>query len=342
MKCEKIYNHLNAVEFLSFRHPELWQELLQTIKGIDANKFLKYSEDKTKKGEILYSQSDINDEFELQLFPKGWYSTKTPYYVSEKPELTQELVKLTSPEDQKSFLDAKGEIALDTFNQVDFVKDKIAVEVQFGKYFSVAYDLHVKHTFFYSLGTINVGIEIIPTHEFEMRMDTGVAWWENEVANVIREGRSNPSVPIVIIGIEPEVLIPLPDANSRKKVNQATKKRDGIKQSLREAKQIKSDIEQSISSDLPEKEKVRIQKKLAKADATVNHLTESLREAEKNLQEAIKKNDELTAFKESAKETISSFNSTKKERSERLKGLKDEIRKQRQKAARQERAEKKE
>lgn len=37
-----------------------------------------------------------------------------------------------------------------------------------------------------------------------LKMDAGVAWWENEVANVIREGRSNPTVPIVMIGIEPD------------------------------------------------------------------------------------------------------------------------------------------
>ena len=35
-------------------------------------------------------------------------------------------------------------------------------------------------------------------------MDTGVGWFENEVANVIREGRNNASVPIYMIGIEPE------------------------------------------------------------------------------------------------------------------------------------------
>ena len=33
-------------------------------------------------------------------------------------------------------------------------------------------------------------------------MDTGVAWFENEVTNVIREGRNNPSVPVYILGIE--------------------------------------------------------------------------------------------------------------------------------------------
>ena len=40
-----------------------------------------------------------------------------------------------------------------------------------------------------------------------LKMDTGVAWFENEVANVIREGRSNPTVPIVMIGIEPEKIL---------------------------------------------------------------------------------------------------------------------------------------
>lgn len=79
--------------------------------------------------------------------------------------------------------------------------------MQFGKYFSVAYDLHVKHTFFYLRDDIDVGIEILPTRKMMRYMDTGVAWFENEVANVIREGRNNPSVPIYMIGIEPENIL---------------------------------------------------------------------------------------------------------------------------------------
>jgi len=33
-------------------------------------------------------------------------------------------------------------------------------------------------------------------------MSSGVAWYENELANIVREGRSNPSVPIILIGVE--------------------------------------------------------------------------------------------------------------------------------------------
>ena len=83
------------------------------------------------------------------------------------------------------------------------MKDRVAVEVQFGKYFAVQYDLHVKHTFFFERGDIDVGIEIIPMHSLMKEMSTGIAWYENELTNIVREGRSNPSVPIILIGIAP-------------------------------------------------------------------------------------------------------------------------------------------
>ncbi|WP_370690934.1 BglII/BstYI family type II restriction endonuclease [Helicobacter cappadocius] len=73
--------------------------------------------------------------------------------------------------------------------------------MQFGKYFSVQYDLHVKHTFFYQLDDIDIGVEIIPMHSLMKQMSTGVAWYENELTNIVREGRSNPTVLIILIGL---------------------------------------------------------------------------------------------------------------------------------------------
>src|SRR4030042_4736024 len=43
-----------------------------------------------------------------------------------------------------------------------FIKDRVAIEVQFGKYSFVAYDLFVKHLAFYIGDHIDVGIEILP------------------------------------------------------------------------------------------------------------------------------------------------------------------------------------
>lgn len=217
MKHDFIYNHLNAQEFLMVRRSEQWKQLVEAIEQINANDFLKISKDKARKGEVLYNQVAINDKFKRLLEVSGWSEMKKDYYVSGDIPTAKEIVKIKEPTEQKRIIEERGFVAFQTYNQVDFVKDRIAVEVQFGKYFSVAYDLHVKHTFFFLRDDIDVGIEIIPTHEMMRRMDSGVSWFENEVANVIREGRNNPSVPIVIIGIEPEDLIPAPKAKGREK-----------------------------------------------------------------------------------------------------------------------------
>ena len=207
MKIANQYSHLNGYEYMLFHRKELWEELVSAIHQIDAGKHIKLSKEKTKAGKKLYDQKAINREFERFLFAQGWESVKTPYYVTGDLKTAREIANIREKEEQKRIIEAKGLTAYSTYNQVDFVKNRVAVEVQFGKYFSVAYDLHVKHTFFFLRDDIDVGIEIIPTKAMCLKMDTGISWFENEAANVIREGRANPPVPIILIGIEPEEIL---------------------------------------------------------------------------------------------------------------------------------------
>ena len=108
-----------------------------------------------------------------------------------------------SLEDQKQYLLAQGAETIFSYNQTDHVKHRIAIEVQFGKYAFVAYDLFVKHLAFYAGRIINVGIEILPTKAMQKDMSSGIAYYEKELHNILRHGRSNPPVPLVIIGLEP-------------------------------------------------------------------------------------------------------------------------------------------
>jgi hypothetical protein len=70
---------------------------------------------------------------------------------------------------------AAGETPIMSYNQTDFVKDRVAVEVQFGKYSSVAYDLFVKHLAFYVRDEIDVGIEILAMKSMQKYMSSGPA-----------------------------------------------------------------------------------------------------------------------------------------------------------------------
>ncbi|MBQ4470336.1 MAG: restriction endonuclease [Synergistaceae bacterium] len=204
MRIAQIYSHLNGLEFMLVRKPDLWREIQQAISNVDASlAFEKVSREKTMIGKILLSPSKLNKLFKSEFMSFGWNEARIDYFVNEDLETTREIVHIRDKEKQRQIISQRGFTAYRTYNQVDFVKDKAAVEIQFGKYFSVQYDLHVKHTFFYERGDIDVGVEVIPTHTMMSMMSTGVSWYENELANIVREGRSNPSVPVILAGIEP-------------------------------------------------------------------------------------------------------------------------------------------
>ena len=107
------------------------------------------------------------------------------------------------PDIQKKTIEEAGHEAISSYNQTDFVKERIAVEVQFGKYSFVAHDLFVKHMAFYTSGVIDIGIEILPMKELERDMSSGVPYYERDLLNILRQGRGIPIVPLVIIGITP-------------------------------------------------------------------------------------------------------------------------------------------
>jgi len=204
MKIAKKYSHLNGEEYLIVHHKSLYNEIKDVIRVVNADKYkTKISKEKTKKGEKLYSPIEINKTIDEKFTFNEWKESRYQYYITLNRELMEKSISMPAKE-QKKFLIAHGENEpIFSYNQTDFVKDKIAVEVQFGKYSFVAYDLFVKHMLFYSGGVINLGIEILPTKKMQSQMSSGVAYYEGEVYNVMRQGRNNPPVPLLILGIEP-------------------------------------------------------------------------------------------------------------------------------------------
>ncbi|MFW6225069.1 MAG: BglII/BstYI family type II restriction endonuclease [Bacteroidota bacterium] len=204
MKIAQKYSHLNGEEYILVHKKKLYKEILSTIKSIDASQFMtKISQEKTMAGKRLYSPIDLNKAFNEKFNNLGWNESRYQYYITTDLKILPELI--TTPyEKQKEFLISKGiKEPISSYKQTDFVKEQIAVEIQFGKYAFVAFDLFVKHLLFYSGGVINLGIEVLPTKKMQSQMSSGVAYYEGEVYNVLRHGRNNPPVPLLILGIEP-------------------------------------------------------------------------------------------------------------------------------------------
>jgi hypothetical protein len=203
MQIIEHYSHLNGLEFLMVHKPALWQEIRDVIASVDATVFkTKVSKEKTMMGKLLYAPIEMNAAMNAAFDSRGWHESRTSYWVTKDAKLIRRTMHLDPIEQKKEIIDA-GESPIFSYNQTDFVKDRVAVEVQFGKYSFVAFDLFVKHMAFFVGDVIDLGVEILPMKELQREMSSGPGYYEGELYNLIRQGRGNPPVPLVIIGVAP-------------------------------------------------------------------------------------------------------------------------------------------
>jgi hypothetical protein len=183
--------------------PALWEEITSVIGKLNAKSCrTKVSKEKRTKDKLLYSPIEMNRASSAAFKARGWGEQRTSYWVTSDAQLIRKTMHLPAAQ-QKAEIESAGLHPIFSYNQTDFVKDRVAVEVQFGKYSFVAYDLFVKHMAFYIGNVIDVGIEILPMKELQEEMSSGVAYYEGELYNLIREGRGVPAVPLVLVGIAP-------------------------------------------------------------------------------------------------------------------------------------------
>ncbi len=203
MQIKARYSHLNGEEYLLVHRRQLWQEVQDVIEGVDAAACrTKKSKEKTRSGRLLYSPIDMNRAFREGLTALGWSERRRSFWLSADERLMRSIYTLPE-EQQKLAIENAGQTPIMSYNQTDFVKERVAVEVQFGKYAFVAHDLFVKHLSFYVSSVIDVGIEILPMKELEQEMSSGVPYYERDLLNVLRQGRGVPAVPLVLAGIAP-------------------------------------------------------------------------------------------------------------------------------------------
>ncbi len=203
MRIGARYSHLNGEEYLLVHKPTLLQEVEKVIANVNAHACrTKISKEKTKQGKMVYSPPDMNTAFKVGLEVLGWRERRSTFWVTDDAHLLRRIYGFPEAE-QKTAIEAAGHVPILSYNQTDFVKDRVAVEVQFGKYAFVAHDLFVKHMSLYVADIVDVGIERLPMKELEREMSSGVPYYERDLANVLRQGRGVPAVPLILFGILP-------------------------------------------------------------------------------------------------------------------------------------------
>lgn len=179
----------NGKNVVAKRYPDLLEEVREAIASVhSANHHTKTSKEKTMPGRKLNSPPALNNAFKNAFAAREWkpirvkcdYTTK--YYVSKYR--------------------GKSSNRGGAFREMDFVKRKLGVEVQFGKYAFMVYNVCAKMTIFRNLNIIDTGIEIVPVKSFADEMSSGVSYFEQFVWDLEQRGVADIDIPVLILGID--------------------------------------------------------------------------------------------------------------------------------------------
>lgn len=188
MRIAGYYSFNDGADIIRAEQPALLAEVETAIRTIDDTRCrTKVSKEKGMVGRRLYAPKELNKAFKAQLKPLGWnpvrhncdYSTK--HYASDY--------------DPRS-------LHAGAYREMDFVKERLGLEVQFGKYSFMVYNVAAKMTIFSNLDYIDRGIEIVPVKALAEEMSSGVSYFEQFAWDLDNRGRADIDIPVLIIGID--------------------------------------------------------------------------------------------------------------------------------------------
>lgn len=156
------YSHLGGAEILKVHYPEIDAEIYDAISQVTARR-LKQSREKTMMGRMFFSPKDLNAQFDAAFRARGFDELRDRYTIR--------------------------------------IPDSVLIEVQFGKYAFMFYDM-AKFQYFFNENKAQVGIEIVPAHALQREMSSGVSYGEQLVYDIERLKRHFPAVPVKIILID--------------------------------------------------------------------------------------------------------------------------------------------
>lgn len=183
MQVVNTYSFKDGENFLKTKHPKELQDIFEAINALDATLCLtKESKEKTKKGQVLFSPVDMNDYLKLFFHKKGW---------TEKSKVGK----------KRKFVEPRHVFGKGRFREMDGIKNKVGLEIQFGKYAFMGYDIFSKMVIFKNLQYIECGVEIVPSRELVKQMSTGVSSFEQLLVDFENRGESNIDIPVFVLSI---------------------------------------------------------------------------------------------------------------------------------------------
>jgi len=188
MKIVAKYSFNGGEKIVNKKYPQLYNEISSIIQHINASECkTKTSKEKTMPGKKLYSPVELNKKLKTGFKKHNWNTIR---------------IKCDYP--TNFYLPGYKPPGLNSgaFREMDFIKEKLGVEIQFGKYAFMVYNVCAKMTIFKKSGYIDTGVEIVGVKNLTDKMSTGVSYFEQFAWDLEKRGISNIDIPVLILGID--------------------------------------------------------------------------------------------------------------------------------------------
>lgn len=187
MRIGGIYSFNSGKEIIEANYAAELREIRAIIDAVDGPRHkTKVSAEKTMPGKMLYKPSSLNRAFSREFETRNWEKYKV---LCDYPD------EFYAP-DYNPLTPLRG-----AYREMDFVRNRVGVEVQFGKYAFMVYNVCAKMTIFHNIGVIDVGVEIVPLKELASEMSTGVSYFEQFIWDLEHRGVADIDIPVLILGI---------------------------------------------------------------------------------------------------------------------------------------------
>lgn len=191
MKIVATYNFNGGKRAVEEKYHKELSEIKEILNAVDSSLYkTKESEESTMMGQMLFAPGELNKAIKAEFIKREWKNYKV-------------VCDYTYGERLSGYVAAKKS-HVKPYREMDFIKNgkKLGVEVQFGKYSFMVYNVCAKMTIFKKMGIIDTGIEIVPVKNFADEMSTGVSYFEQFAWDLEHRGVSDIDIPVLVLGID--------------------------------------------------------------------------------------------------------------------------------------------
>ena len=225
MKIADVYSHADGETFINNNHPGVIDELTEIIERISAEvcRLKEPKETERTRAERIgqthfFSPPHFNVAFEWYLRQAGW--DLHPRIRTNDPSREQ------------------------GYREIDGIKDGVGLEIQFGKYSFLTYDIIAKMVIFRKLDLIDCGVEICLMASMLPHMSSGIGAFEQVVWDLMVRGESRQDTPVLVVGVEGQAFynrrlngeyisiaaMQKPTIQRNRRINLTPKKREKLRQ----------------------------------------------------------------------------------------------------------------